>query len=195
VSNLAEHTKNLREDPRCSLLIAEQGEGNPLALGRITLVGSCAEVGQETRAEAREAFLAIHPDASYYVDFKDFAFWRLDTQGVRYIGGFGRMSWVPVEGWQSAEPDPLAPHVAGIVAHMNEDHADTMVTYCRAFSKATDTSAASLTQVDRYGFEMSAQTEVGPRPIRLAFSRTVTTADQVREEMVALAKQARAKLG
>ena len=40
--------------------------------------------------------------------------------------------------WQAAEPDPLGPSAAGMMAHMNADHADAMVLYCTAFSKADD---------------------------------------------------------
>ena len=76
---------------------------------------------------------------------------------------------------------------------MNEDHAETMALYCRKFSKATDTSAAQMTAVDRYGFEMSATTAAGPRPIRLAFSKPIDTAQAAREELVELARQARAE--
>jgi hypothetical protein len=39
---------------------------------------------------------------------------------------------------------------------------------------------------------MSATTAEGPRPIRLAFAAPVTTADEVRREMVALVRAARA---
>ena len=46
---------------------------------------------------------------------------------VRYVGGFGRMSWVGVDEYAAADPDPLAPAAAGIVAHMNADHADALV--------------------------------------------------------------------
>ncbi len=53
---------------------------------------------------------------------------------------------------------------------MNEDHAEVMILYCKAFSKATDTTEARMTSVDRYGFEMSATTGAGPRPIRLVRS-------------------------
>ena len=63
--------------------------------------------------------------------------------------------------WQAAEPDPLGPSAAGIIAHMNADHADAMVLYCKAFSRATEISAAIMTGVDRYGFEMAAKTQGG----------------------------------
>ncbi len=44
VSHLAEHTRNLLQDNRASLLVAEPGTGDPLARGRVTLVGQCVQV-------------------------------------------------------------------------------------------------------------------------------------------------------
>ena len=192
ISELAEHTKNLRADGRASLLVAEPGTGDPLARARVTLIGPARVVSDGERERARAAYLATHPSGAYYADFADFHVWALAVESVRFIGGYGRMSWVARADWAQAEPDPLAPHAAGILEHMNQDHAAVMVEYCRAFSKATDTTAASMTGVDRYGFEMSAITGAGPRPIRLAFSRPLASADDVRRELVALAKRARA---
>jgi heme iron utilization protein len=78
---------------------------------------------------------------------------------------------------------------------MNDDHADAMVLYCRAFSRATEVASASMTGVDRYGFDMSAITPQGPRPVRLAFARPVSTAEEVRAALIAMVKDARSKLG
>jgi hypothetical protein len=78
---------------------------------------------------------------------------------------------------------------------MNEDHADAMVLYCKAFSKATEIAAATMTGVDRYGFEMSAVTSEGPRPVRLAFAGAVSTPEEVRVALIAMLKEARSKLG
>ena len=192
VSVLAEHTKNLQGEPKCSLLVAETGDGDPLARGRVTLVGTCERLEEEAAiASAREAFLEANPNASYYVDFKDFSFWKLGVESVRYIGGYGRMSWVDCKDWRESEPDPLRNSAGHMIRHMNEDHADTMVLYCKAFTKASEATKVVMTGVDRYGFEMSVMTEQGPRPVRLPFSRTLETATDVRKELVALAKKAR----
>ena len=94
ISELAEHTKNLRKDARASLLVAQGGADDPLANGRVTLVGDCSLVADPEAARA--AYLERHPNAGYYADFKDFNFWRLEVAAVRYIGGYGRMSWVGV---------------------------------------------------------------------------------------------------
>src|SRR5579862_6502979 len=136
ISGLAEHTKNLERDPRASLLVAEGGAVDPLANGRVTLLGPCTRV-EGNGDSARVAFFAAHPNATYYADFRDFGFWKLHVSSIRYIGGYGRMSWINKADWRSAEPDPLGPSAADIIAHMNANHADAMVLYCKAFSKAT----------------------------------------------------------
>ena len=79
ISGLAEHTRNLERDPRASLLVAESGAADPLANGRVTMLGPCTRVeGDDGRARA--AFLAVHPNAAYYADFRDFAFWKLRVE-------------------------------------------------------------------------------------------------------------------
>ena len=191
---MAEHTKNLERDPRASLLVAESGADDPLANGRVTMLGLCTRVGEDG-GSARAAFLAAHPNAAYYADFRDFAFWRLQVDAIRYIGGYGRMSWVSQAEWQAADADPLAPHAAAAIAHMNADHAEAMVLYCKAFSKAIDTTAATMTGVDRYGFDMSAKTANGPRPVRVAFPAPVGTPEELRAALVAMVKDARSRLG
>ena len=195
VSRLAAHTQHLEADPRGSLLVAEEGEADPLANGRVTLVGEVRRVEDPAEvARVRAAYLETHPGAAYYVDFSDFGFFRLAVSAIRYIGGYGRMSWVEPAGWRDATPDPLAEHAAGILAHMNEDHAAALAAYARAFTRARHAEEAVMTGIDRYGFEMSVTTDDGKRPARLAFDAPVTTPEDARAALVALVHRARAVL-
>jgi putative heme iron utilization protein len=112
LSRLAEHTENLRARPEASVLIAEAADAkaiDPLSLGRVTILGPCTLVPDEDKADVRATFLAHQPSAATYVDFADFAFYRLEPRALRFVGGFGRMSWV------SAEEYSLAPwHTSSI---------------------------------------------------------------------------------
>ena len=193
ISALAEHTRNLERDPRASLLVAESRSADPLANGRVTMLGLCTPVDADG-GSARAAFLAAHPNSAYYVDFRDFGFWKLHVDSVRYIGGYGRMSWIGQAEWESAEPDPLGPSAAGIIAHMNAEHAEALVFYCKAFSKATDITSASMTGIDRYGFEMSAKTNDGPRSVRLPFATPVSTPEDARAILISMLRDARSRL-
>ena len=69
--------------------------GDPLQGARVTLFGKAEKVEDEA---VRRRFLARHPEAAFYADFPDFAFWRLEVEGAHYIGGFGRIvDLVPAE--------------------------------------------------------------------------------------------------
>ncbi|MEM9566198.1 MAG: pyridoxamine 5'-phosphate oxidase family protein [Actinomycetota bacterium] len=118
VSDMAEHTVNARRDTRASMLItaaASDGDADPLGMARCTLVGHMELV--DDQASVREAYLERHPYAGYYVDFTDFGFWRLDVSQIRYVGGFGHMSWVSARGEAPAHLEPVAQAPHGIVEH------------------------------------------------------------------------------
>jgi putative heme iron utilization protein len=89
ISSLARHTRNLLDDSRASILIDGTGDlADPLQGARVTLHGRAEKVSGEG---VKRRFLARHPEAGFYVDFEDFAFWRLALEGAHFIGGFGRI--------------------------------------------------------------------------------------------------------
>jgi hypothetical protein len=103
LSGLAEHRKNLDADPRGSLLIGPAiGSPDALTQPRATIVGSAERL--EDRAEFRDLYLAAHPASAAFIDFPDFAFYRLRAARVRYIAGFGRMGWIPKDALAAQDP-------------------------------------------------------------------------------------------
>lgn len=196
MSTMAEHARNLAADPRASLLVAADGDGaGRLAVARATLVGTVEPVGDDEQAAATEAYLAAHPGA-FWARFPDFAVHRLTATAIRYVRGFGEMSWVDVAAYPTAEPDPVAPAEARIVAHMNEDHVDAMRAMVAAFldvPQAVDD--VEMLSCDRYGVELRLALGGGPHEVgfaRIAFDDPLTAADQARGAMVALTERARA---
>src|SRR5580704_6511330 len=70
LSDLSEHTRHLRADPRCSLLVCGAAEGaNPQTAPRVTVTG-VAETVVDVALKAR--YLAVHPYAALYAGFSDF---------------------------------------------------------------------------------------------------------------------------
>ncbi len=88
VSDLSVHTKALRENSHCSLLLGEPGSrGDPLNHPRITL--SCkAEFADKT--SLRAIYLDQHPKAKLYIDFADFHFVKFEIISADLNGGFGK---------------------------------------------------------------------------------------------------------
>src|ERR1700760_678321 len=91
ISRLALHTKNLMADDRVSLMLDERASGDPLEGARIMVAGRAEEAGDEDRAVLRRRYLAAHPSAEAFVDFKDFSFFRIRPSGAHLVAGFGRI--------------------------------------------------------------------------------------------------------
>ena len=184
ISSMAMHTQNLEADSRASLLVTQPGwTEDPLAGGRVTLMGRAARIEASGRSAAREAYLARHPKAAFWVDFEDFSFWRLEVSDVYFVGGFAAMDWVTREGYAAARPDPLADVAEDIVVHMNRDHADALVTLARAHADAAAEEATMLS-VDRLGFRVRIRSGERLHAARIAFPREIVTADACRATLI-----------
>ncbi len=102
LSRLAEHQHFIEADARASILIAPHiADEHAMAKPRVTLVGQIEPV--EDRASVATAYVELHPDAASYIDFPDFQFYRLRTERVRYIAGFGQMGWINGEAYHGAQ--------------------------------------------------------------------------------------------
>ena len=89
VSDLAMHTKALRKDPACSLLIGEPGpKGDPLTHPRMTLQVTAA-FEEKSPALCRN-YLDFQPKAQLYIGFADFHLVRLTPNEAHLNGGFGK---------------------------------------------------------------------------------------------------------
>ncbi|WP_260740847.1 HugZ family pyridoxamine 5'-phosphate oxidase [Tunturiibacter lichenicola] len=191
ISTMAMHTQNLKADPRASLFVSQPAaDGDVLGAARVTLVGNVAQLPEEEKAEARETYLKAHPNSQYWVDFTDFAFFRLEPADVYYVGGFGVMGWVTAADYAAAAPDPLAAAAQGILDHMNTDHADALVLLTRTHAKL-EAESATMTSVDRLGFHVRVMTPGGVKGARIPFLREVATPTETRTVLVEMVKQAR----
>lgn len=194
ISTMAMHTQNLRTDPRASLLVTQPGwPGDPLAGARVTVMGHVAELPASDLELTRAAYLTRYENATAWVDFDDFAFYRMEVIDVYYVGGFGAMGWVLAADYSRAEPDPLADAAPGIIEHMNQDHADALRLFCRAYANL-EAEEAAMTAVDHLGFRMRVRTTERLQGVRLAFTREVHSAQEARTVLVAMVGEAREKV-
>ena len=83
---------------------------------------------------------------------------------------------------------------ARIIAHMNDDHTNALVLFCRVFGGRAATVEARMVGIDRDGFDVLATDAAGgdPTAVRLAFDLPVESSDGARSAMVELVKKARA---
>lgn len=187
VSRLAHHTRFLERDGRCSLLLAQRGRGDPMAHPRLTLIAQAAPTNSPG---ARARFLARNPKAALYADFPDFSFWRAEVLGVHINGGFARAAdfgpealLTPVAGAQA-----LIDAEAGILAHMNADHADALALFADKLAGAGRGNGQwRASGLDPEGIDLVS----GDATARVAFPRLVATPVEARTALEELANMAR----
>ncbi len=141
--------------------------------------------------DARARYLDRHARAGYWVDFEDFAFWRLEIAEVYFVGGFAAMDWVDGHAFRAAHPDPLGDVSAGIIEHMNRDHPDALLTFARVLA-GEPAEQASMLAIDRLGFKLRLQSADRLTSCRVAFPREVRTAEEARAVLIEMLSACRA---
>lgn len=190
ISRLAIHTSNVRKDARVSLMLDDRTPGDPLEGSRIMMQGRLQEFPRENDAALRERYLGAHPDAAGYAQFTDFSFWKLVPERVHLVAGFGRiLDLMPSEFLTDVtSAEELIAASQDAIAHMNEDHRDTMNLYAVGLLGA-QTADWRCSGIDPDGIDLVHKREV----LRLRFTRRVCNPAALRKELRALADMARAK--
>ncbi|MEH2112176.1 DUF2470 domain-containing protein [Nostoc sp.] len=80
-----------------------------------------------------------------------------------------------------------------ICKHMNDDHADAVVIYAKAFGGVTDASAAEMLSIDAQGMDLTAQVNGEAVPVRIQFDHVLADAEDAHQTLIAMVKQARVK--
>jgi hypothetical protein len=182
LSDLSEHTRHLRAEPRCSVLVAGTPEGaNPQTAPRVTITGLAEPAPDDT---LKTRYVAIHPYAALYAGFGDFSLWRLRPLGGLYVGGFARAARLRAADLapEAAAVGAVEAAAADIMSHCNADHPDAL----SAIAGGGDEWRMVAVDVD--GCDL-AQDE---RVIRIHWSAPVADSSGVRRELIRLAREARA---
>ena len=191
ISTMAVHTQNLQYSPKANLLIVETTtDEDPLGKARVSIMGEITQVAEEDLAMIRESYLDQHQEAKYWVDFGDFAFYRMKIIDLYFVGGFGTMGWVTAEEYRQAKADPLADVPFEIIQHMNEDHKDALVLLAQHFGNHSSDQVKMIT-VDHLGFDLELTQGNQLHEIRLNFIRQVQNANAVRKVLVEMVQKAR----
>jgi putative heme iron utilization protein len=193
ISTIAEHTKNIIENPKVSLLVFA-GDDDLQANARLTLIGEAKQINKEN-TDLRARYLRYLPQAAGYFDMHDFSFYRIEIAQIRYIAGFGKMGWIsgatilPIE---LVENSQLAAQESSIIEHMNTDHVHSLIAYTKHFHNINATHAEML-GIDTDGFDAKITIEKDKSQIlRFNFDDPIQDAQSARIALVNMSKMAKA---
>lgn len=184
ISRIAQHTRNLKADGRCSLLVGERAAEDVQAAGRLTLLAEARQLDEPAAIEsAAQRYYRYFPESRDYHRVHDFDFWVLEPVRWRYIGGFGAIHWLD----HVALANPFAVGGGeveqGMVEHMNDDHAVAIARYVEQ-AGLPQIATAQMAGVDSEGFHL----RIGQALHWLAFPEPCETPMAVRQALVAMAR-------
>jgi heme iron utilization protein len=182
LSELSEHTRHLRAEPRCSVLaVGEPETANPQTAPRITVTGLAERLSDPA---LKSRYLAVHPYAAMYAEFGDFALWRIRPMGGLFVGGFARAVRLRAADLlpDAAAVTAVALAEATIIEHCNAAYADSLAHI------AGRSGTWRMVAVDTDGCDLAQ----GDRVMRIHWSAPLADAPAVRGEVARLARAATA---
>lgn len=178
ISDLADHTRNLRQDPRVSLLYdGTGGLDEPLTGPRVGVQGEAESVES---APLLQRYLRRHPAAGIYAGFADFHLFRVRPVRAHLVAGFGRIDWIEAAVLVLEPPDWQA------LASAEADILGDLTKYC---AELLDRCMRRATGERRGGWEPVAldpegvDLRRGGKIARIDFASTVTKAEEVLAEL------------
>jgi len=180
ISHLSEHTRAIERDPRVSFTVAPMVPTlRPQA--RATVLGQIAPCDDPAVA-AR--YLRFFPDNREFLDIGGFRFFTISPDHVRLIAGFGSAHWLDDKSLLAQE-FPIAQAEHDILEHMNRDHHDSLLSFCRHVH-GIKTTTAEMVGIDCDGFDVRTEDMI----YHFGFSSLVTTPADARAALVDLARTA-----
>lgn len=185
LSHIAEHTKNITHNNRCSITIVS-GEDNIQSTTRLCVVGHMERLPNE-EAVVMERYFRHFPNSRRYIEL-NFFFYRLRPMAIRYIAGFGAVHWLEPSSFLIQNPFQEKGEER-IVDHMNEDHHQDLIRYCEYYKKMIIASEdiVRMVSIDGLGFDVFVNT----KKVRFNFEQPITNVAEARTAMVKLSKESK----
>jgi putative heme iron utilization protein len=182
LSDLAEHSKNIAADPRVALLIdGTAGLPDPLTGPRVTLLG---EARRSADPGGRARFRP--PSGRRRLRRLQGSTCTGRNRRAHLVAGFGRIHWIAGEGLRGPAAPALAAAEAGIVEHMNADHAEALDLMARVLA-GRQGDGWRMTGIDTEGCDLRRGGEIA----RLDFAAPVRDPEAARAELIRLTQAAR----
>ena len=197
VSDLAQHTKNFNHNDKMCLTVFPVGRFSKTgkvrdanAGARLSLLGTVKKIDEDQLPWLAERYYRLYPASRSYQSAHDFAFYRMTTERVRFIRGFGDIHWIHSDQWRLNQPD-WVPQELSMINHMNEDHEDAMQLIFELYT-GIKVENVQMLAINPEGAYYSADSD---KPVFISFGSVCNTGVEIRKALVAQTNEARAKLG
>ncbi len=179
LSHLSQHTANLDADGRCGLTVMESGSGDVQTRIRLSALGDVARID---RAPGLERYFEYYPQTRVYHEQLGFHFYSFRARRFHWNGGFATARWFAAS--RIIRTNPLGPDVERkILAHMNQDHGDSLRHYLDYLERQTLDSPVIMVGMDAQGMDLRVKDDL----YRVELPREISTAEEARTVLIQMA--------
>lgn len=170
LSHLAQHCHNLEAEPRCAYTLVEPVPGDVQQGQRLTCLGECSPLAQES-VPAALPYFRYFPTSRVYFEELNFRFYRLVPRRFHYNGDFATARWISPERI-SRQPVFDDATENALIGQIEAAHAPVL----RMLAAAQDgDTALRVAGVDPRGLDL----RCGDRLVRAPFSSPLGTGEAI----------------
>jgi heme iron utilization protein len=185
LSGLDPQTLRAWQDPRASI-----------AVGRRLLVqGDLVAMPGLQQFELHDRIRRLGRWDDQQLESLDVAWLRLVPHRIRWVDDLGRDRWLRPEDVAGAEPDPLAPDAAALVAEVADSLGEDLAVLARTVGGHWNARRVEVVGIDRYGLDVSLTEPRGTRRARIPFPERLSCRREVHRALAAMAAAARTYTG
>jgi len=183
ISTLAQHTKNIKNSNKVCLTITNiNHSGDKQDSARLSLLGKVDLVKDDEIKYCEQSYYSLIPNSINYKKMHDFSFYKISIDSIRWIGGFGEISWLKKDNWLEHTPD-WKERENMIIDHMNSDHSDSISHSLKMQYGISDKSAKmAFLNIDGYYVKSRGKFYF------IKFEKTCMNSKEYKEELVRLAR-------
>tara|TARA_B100000579_G_C22841428_1_gene861802 strand:- start:2072 stop:2797 length:726 start_codon:yes stop_codon:yes gene_type:complete len=185
LSDIAEHTKNIKLQSKACLTILGQKKNNhdQQNNSRLSVMGNLLKIKEDELENCQKKFFSLLPESKNYANFHGFNFYKLEINKTRWIGGFGKIGWLDEKKWKCQKIN-WEKEEKKIIEHMNQDHTNTISAAINANYGIKDKNAKILfLTMDGYYAEANSKIYFIQTP------QICKTSEDYRKNLISLAKE------
>lgn len=202
LSELSEHTKNIKDNNIASLMFYEEIKNesffptfnykkirfrcsyeDPMSRPRLTLLG---KLELSSSISHKNRFINRHPASKLYANFADMKMYRFNIIKGHLTGGFAMVKWFEKDDLIYKITTGFEENEFGVMQHMNEEHQMSINLYANKLLNEKKKKNWRITGIDPEGFDI----RNGKNFNRLIFQKSLKDSKQLRKEFVLLHKKA-----
>jgi len=200
LSNLSEHTINLKKKNLVSIMLCEEQKNynlfpkfnksikyeDPMSRPRVTLIG---KINITKKNLHRNRFLSRHPASKLYSNFQDMNFYKMKIKGAHLVGGFANVKWFTRSEIICKDFSDFGKHEMQILDHMNTSYQKSLNLYAKKLiphNSLNNVGNWKLVGIDPEGFDLRKKDGV----IRYCFKKIIKDEKKIRDKFLFLHKLA-----